>query len=75
MGLWAGIPLLAMFIFSNTIVSQSQVPPIVSACSVPVSRSSHGLAHGAPHIPNYRPSHGTSHGTPYGASQVHSYGP
>ena len=60
---------------AHIVVSQSQVPPVVSAGHVPISRLSHVPAHGAPHIPNYGPSHGTSHGTPYGASHGHSYGP
>ena len=59
---------------ANTVVSQSQVPPVVSAGHVPISGSSHVPAHGVPHIPNYGPSHGTSHGTPYGSSHGPSHG-
>ena len=62
-------------ITTNTVVSQSRVPPIVSVGHVPVSGSSHVPAHGSPHIPNYGPSHGTSNGTPYGDFHGHSYGP
>ena len=53
---------------THTVVSQSQVPPVVLGGHIPVSRSSHGPLQGVPHIPNYVSSHGTSHGTPYGAS-------
>ena len=60
---------------ANTVVSQSQVPPVVSASHVPISGSSHVPAHVALHIPNYGTSHGTYHETPYGASHGHSYGP
>ena len=52
---------------ARTVVSESQVPPIVLVDHVPAS--------GASHTPNYGHSHGTSHGTPYGSSHGHLYGP
>ena len=63
------------FVTSHTIVSQSQVPHVVSVGHVPISGSSHVPAYGAFHAPKYGLSHGTSHGTPYVASHEHSYGP
>ena len=59
---------------TRMVVSQSQVPPVVSVGHVPVSRSSHVLASRASHTLNYGHSHGTSHGTPYEASHGHLYG-
>ena len=53
------------------IVSQSQVPPVVSGGHIPIFGLSYGPSQGFPHIPNY----GHSHGTPYGASHGQSYGP
>ena len=52
---------------TRTVVSQIQVPFVVSRGHIPVSRSSYGPSQGVPHIPNYGNYHGTSHGTPYGA--------
>ena len=60
---------------ARTVVSQSQVPPVVSIGHVPISGLSHVPNSGASHTLNYGHSHGTSHGTPYGASHGHSYGP
>ena len=57
------------------VVSQSQVPLVVSRGHIPIFGSSYGLSQGVPHIPKYRHYHGTSHGTPYGASHGQSYGP
>ena len=59
----------------RTIVSQSQVSPIVSGGHIPVSGSSYGPSEGVPHIPTYGVSHGISHGTSYGASHAQYYGP
>ena len=42
------------------VVSQIQVPLVVSKGHIPVSGSSHGPSQGVPHIPNYGASHGTS---------------
>ena len=52
------------------IVSQSQVPPVVSGGHIPTSKMSYGLSQGIPHIPTY----GVSHGTSYGASHGQYYG-
>ena len=60
---------------ARMVVSQSQVPPIVSGGHIPISGSSHDPSQGFPHIPNYGASHGTFHGTPYGASHGKPYGP
>ena len=57
------------------VVSQSQVPPIVSGGHIPTSGTSYGLLQGVPHIPTYGVSHGTSHGTFYGDSYGKYYGP
>ena len=54
-----------------TVVSQSQVIPVVSGGDNPIFGSSHGPSQGVPHILNY----GASHGTPYGSSHGQSYGP
>ena len=37
----------------RTVVSQSQVPPIVSGGHIPILVSSHVPSQGVPHIPNY----------------------
>ena len=58
-----------------TVVSQIQVPPVVSGCHIPISGSSHGPSQGFPHIPTYGSTHGISHRTSYGASHGQSYGP
>ena len=60
---------------TRVIVSQIQVPPIVSGGHIPTSGTSYGLSQGVPHIPTYGVSHGTSHGTSYGASHGQYYGP
>ena len=44
-------------IATHVVVSQSQVPPVVSGRRIPTSGG---------HIPTYGVSHGTSHGTSYG---------
>ena len=60
---------------TRTIVSHSQVSPVVSGGHIPISGSSHGPSQGFPHISNYGASHGTSYGIPYGVSHEQSYGP
>ena len=49
---------------TRIVVSQSQVPLVVSGCHIPTFGTSYGLSQGIPHIPTY----GVSHGTYYGAS-------
>ena len=56
---------------THVVMSQSQVPPIVSGGHIPTSGTSYGLLQGVPHIPTYGVSHGTSHG----ASHGQYYGP
>ena len=60
---------------TRVIVSQSQVPPVVSGGHIPTFGTSYGLLQGVPHIPTYGFSHGTSHGTSHGASHGQYYGP
>ena len=50
------------------VVSQSQVPLVVSEVHIPTFGTSYGLSQGVPHIPTYVVSHGKSHGTSYEAS-------
>ena len=60
---------------ARTVVSQSQVPPIVLGSHIHVSRSSHGPSQGVPHIPNYGYSYGQSYGPQYGQNyQPYGYG-
>ena len=49
---------------TRVVVSQNQVPPVVSGGRIPTSRG-HIPTFG-PSIPTYGVSHGTSHGTSYG---------
>ena len=49
---------------SHTVVSQSQVPPVVSGVRIPTSVG-HVTTSGG-HITTYGVSHGTSHGISYG---------
>ena len=57
------------------VVSQSQVPLVVSGGHILVSGSSYGPSHGIPHIPTYGAFHGISHGTSYVISHAPYYGP
>ena len=72
---WNIITIHVRIATAHTVVSQSQVPPVVSGGHIPVFGLSYVPSQGVPHIPNYGHSHGTSHGTPYGASHGQSYGP
>ena len=60
---------------THVVMSQSQVPPIVSGGHIPTFGTSSSLSQGVPRIPTYGISHGTSHGTSYGASHGKYYGP
>ena len=60
---------------THVVVSQIQVPPVVSRGHIPTFGTSYGLSQGVSHIPTYGVSHGTSHGTSYGTSHRQYYGP
>ena len=59
---------------TRVVVSQSQVPPVVSGGHIPTSKTSYGLSQGVPHIPTYGVSHGTSYGTSHGQYYGLQYG-
>ena len=60
---------------AHTILSQSQVPPVVLGGHIPIFGLYYSQSQGVPHIPNYGASHGTSYGASNGTSHGTSYGP